>query len=285
MRSSKWSLAVVALSVVWHANVHRALGGNLPSGFSDQYQPAVEKLQGTYTHATITGSVLREYPQTGKSYEQRYVLRINGPKMRLDVTSAGGTGMGKPAGTTEVFFATPQASFYGIGHPGAVGIDTSSQWSYEQTKAKIKAAFPIDQPYSLGANSTILELLRRPQVKVESLKKVKQKGEGLVKVSFDEPVQGKNGKPKESKSWVLLAPSQGWAVRGYSKTTGQGADEMTLRGTLSYTMRDGVPVIEKVENWQEKGAGRTCLLHEVISISRFKGDDPPVVTYTADGFD
>ncbi len=205
--------------------------------------------------------------------------------MRLDVTTIGGKNMGHKAGTTEVFFATPGASFYGIGAPGSVGIDTSTEWTYEQTKARIQKAFPIDQPFSLGANTTLLDLLNKPQVKVDALKKVKKKGEQLVKITFDEPA-ARHANAKESKSWVLLAPDQAWSVRAYSRTTGVGSEEMTYRGNLSYDQtRQGVPVIEKIETWQEKGPRREIILHEVIAISRFIADDPADVTFTADGFD
>ncbi|HEX3724789.1 MAG TPA: hypothetical protein VHV08_01040 [Pirellulales bacterium] len=258
-------------------------GGTLPDGFTDKYQPAVDKLQSLYSHATVNGSVKRDFPRTGESYEQRYLFRAAGPKIRLDVSTISSRKGGPPVGTVEQYLATPDASYYGVGLYEAPHIDTSKELTYAEARSRIAAAFPIDQPFALGS-STVLDVLRGSQVNVESVKKLTHKGEKFVKIVFDQST-GNKDKPETAQSYIILSPSEGWAVREFSKTTGQGNDQLIVRGKISYgDTRDGVPIVDKIETWRYEGPERVCVLHEVVAVSRFVYGDPSSYTFTADAF-
>ena len=160
--------------------------------------------------------------------------------------------------------------------------------SYEESRARIEQLFPFNRPYDFESSGTLLELLRRSQVNVLAIQKTMQNGQSLVKVRFEEvgtpPIGVRNG-PVEERSYVMLSPAEGWAMRGYLKTTGRGADETRYRGTVSYNgSRNGVPVVDRIESWQEKGPKRTCVLHEIVQVSSFVTGDPPDVVFTGDGF-
>ena len=160
-----------------------------------------------------------------------------------------------------------------VGLAEAPAIDTANELTYAEAKARIATAFPIDKPFALGTSGTVLDMLSRPQVHLDRIKKITHKGQQFVRISFDQ--DGGKDSPDLSKSYVLLSPSEGWAVREFSKSTGNGSDQKVLRGKITYgDAHDGVPVVEKIETWQYEGREQTCVLHEVVEISKFDGGDP-----------
>jgi hypothetical protein len=196
--------------------------------------------------------------------------------MRLDITTTARKKDGPPVGSIEVFLATPDASLRGVGVDSVPALDTTWQLSYSEAKARIEEAFPIDQPYALG-DSTVLEFLRSSQVHVDNVKNVDHKGQQYVKVVY----QGAAGGPK---SYVLLSPSEGWAVREYSRTTGSGASAKTVKGKIGYTQSNkGLPLVQSIESWEYDAKGRN-VRHELVTVSDFTIGDPENVTFGADGF-
>jgi hypothetical protein len=128
----------------------------------------------------------------------------------------------------------------------------------------------------------VLDVLSRPQVRVDAVKKITHKGRQFVKISYEQP--GGNG-ADQAKSYVLLSPSEGWAMREFSQTTGYGSDQKLVRGKISYgDARDGVPMVQKIETWEYEGRDQTCVLHEVLEISTFDARDPAVRYFQADTF-
>ena len=87
MRRKLATFGLVALMLL-ACREFQASGAELPRDFSEKYGSAASKLQQLYTHATVTGTVRREYPTTGKWIEQRFVFKAAGRRFRLDCTSA-----------------------------------------------------------------------------------------------------------------------------------------------------------------------------------------------------
>jgi hypothetical protein len=271
-------------SVLFVALASAARAGDVPRDFAQKYGPAVRKLQQYYTHATANGTVLREYPKEDKAIEQTFEYRADGMNYRLDTSISVWRRKVLESRSRESYLATPTASFYGWGKANAKPIDDSKELSYEETKARIEKIFPFNQPFSFSTSGTLLELLNRPGVNVGKLSKMLRDGQEMVKINFGEPDDVRDRLPGE-RAWIVLSPKEGWVVREYYKVVGRGAEAMTYHGAITYSGgHDGVPIIDRLENWQEKGPKRDCLLHEVVSISRFVHGDPSWVDFTADGF-
>jgi hypothetical protein len=270
--------------VAWCCAAAPSPGGEVPRDFSQQYGPATRKIQQFYTHAVATGTIVREYPLEERKQELTYEYRADGMNFRLDVSTRSWRRGIEERGNKESYLATPTASFHGWGAAKAMPIDDSKELSYSETKARIEKIFPYNQPFGFATDGTVLDLLRSPGILVAGIAKTKYEGREMVKVRFGEGADVRNRSPEEH-SYVLLSPAEAWAVRGYCKVVGRGANQMIYRGTVSYGgMREGVPIADRIETWQEKGPSRTCVAHEVVNISRVTTGDPSWVTFTADGF-
>jgi len=99
----------------------------------------------------------------------------------------------------------------------------------------------------------LLDFLRRPKVEITRVEERTQDGETLVRVSFvnQEIIAGAKGA-----GWVDLSPKYAWAIRGYSS----GAEDQNLLNReeacarIEYSgERDGIPLLSKVEYWNELG--------------------------------
>jgi hypothetical protein len=271
---------VIGLAMLSSAVSNRVLGGDLPSDFAAKYQPAAENLQRCYSHATISGTLRRENPRAKKLLEQQYVLRAAGAKFRLDITTTAEHGMGLEVGSTTSYIATPDGSLSSYRGPRSQVFDTASELSYSDVKSRIENGCPLIMPYKSVGQGTILEVLKLPNVRVDGVEKIQRDGETLVKVSYDESSGQKSQRAR--KSWFLLCPAEGWAVREYSRTTGDGDSEILHRGTLKYDgMHDGAPLVRRIEIWQEQGPRRECILHEIIEVSSFTPVDPSSYFFTA----
>jgi hypothetical protein len=126
MRHGCSSVRLLALAVLVVFGAF-ARAGDVPPSLVEKYEPAVEKLQGLYSHATVTGKVRREFPLKKETFEQTYTLRAAGQNSRLDINTITSKNGGPPVGTVEVYMATPDASFYGTGRVNAPAIDTSNE--------------------------------------------------------------------------------------------------------------------------------------------------------------
>lgn len=281
MRRELIFLGALALAILCGSTSRCVLGGDLPSDFSTHYQPASETMQRCYNHATISGTLRREYPHTGKLLAQQFVLRAGGRKIRLDVTTTADQGMGHVVGSGQAYIATPDGSLSTYRGPHSQVFDTAHELSYSDVKSRIENACPLTSPYKAVGQGTILDLLKLPSVHVGGVEKVVRDGESLVKVSYDESGGQKSSQAR--KSWFLLCPAQGWAVREYWRTTGDGDSEVVHRGVLKYDgMHDGAPLVSRIECWQEKGS--QCVLHETVEISSFNPVEPAGYFFTAFAF-
>ena len=258
--------------------------GNLPQEFTNTYESAVAQIRGVYDYVTVRGTVAREFPQRRESISQEYTLRNSGDKSRLDIKTTSTYKGGLNVGTVEVYLATPEASFYGIGDNGTPAIDTSRELTYAEAKLRIDRSFPVEQPYAMASGVTLLEMLQQPQVSIGELKKLTHRGQQFVKIIYDRPLSsGEN--TDDRLSYVLLSPSEGWAVREYSRSTGRGVNMKTSKGKISYSgSYKGVPFVQRIETWEYEGADRACTLHEIVNISKFEPGDPNMIFFGADGF-
>jgi hypothetical protein len=261
------------------------LAGNLPQDFTDAYEPAVAKIQKVYNYVTVRGSVVREFPLKREATTQEYTLRNSAKKSRLDIKTTASKNGALAVGTVEVYLATPEASFYGIGDNGTPAIDTSQELTYAEATLRINKAFPIDEPYALASGGTVLEMLKNPQINIGEVKKIQHQGKQYVKIIYDRPIGGGADNLDALVSYVLLSPSEGWAVREFSRSTGRGADMKTTKGKVTYSdVRDGVPIVERIETWQYVGADQVLSAHELVSVTKFEPGDPLMVYFGADGF-
>ncbi len=245
-----------------------ARGGDLPRDFATKYQPAAANMQKMYSNATIIGTLKREFPPQKKLLEQRYIYRAAGINLRLDVTTTADHDMGHVVNSSEAFIATGIGSLTAYTGPTSDVFDTATEISYSQAVSRIENGCPLLTPYKAVGQTSLLEILKLPSVKVDSVQKITIEGEPLVKVTYDES-SGQRNQPAH-RSWYVLSPAEGWAVREYSRSTGTGDNVVLHRGILKYDgMHDGVPLLSHIECWQEQGAKRVCLMRETVDISSF----------------
>ena len=106
----------------------------------------------------------------------------------------------------------------------------------------------------------------------------------MYRLSFTE-VAGREDRPKTWKSWFVLSPFEGWAIREYSRTVGEGEAQITYRGALTYdSLEDGVPLVSQIESIVEKGPRQTRAERQVIQVTKIQPGDPPTQTWTAFDF-
>jgi hypothetical protein len=244
----------------------------LPREMTSQFRTTVERIKQVYAHATITGTLKHELPQANKFRDQQFIFRAAGPDRRIDLTTTAQRGMGFEVGAVDMTMGAPYASLHTYRGPASQVFDTAEELSYQAAKAKIEDACPLDKIGSLGNRGTVLDLLGSQGVTITSVQKLASKGTPLVKISFQE---GRNQGPANSSSWVTVSPSEGWAVRSYHRTTGQGTSEVTFRGRITYSgMHEGAPLVQHMEAWQEQGPQKTCIQHDVVQVSDFNTEEP-----------
>jgi hypothetical protein len=252
----------------------------LPQELVSRYRPAVEKLRQAYTHATIEGTSILTYPGQDKSREQRFVMRAGGELRRLDVTTLRQQGMGLKVGGAEMRMATPWGSLSTYTAPGSTFFDDAKQIPYGDTVAQIDNASLLNYPYSLDSTGTILEMLLKPGVKVTSAKVFPSEGQQLVRINYQETAShsGRTGLWNAS---LVLSPDEGWALRGFTRTLGQGSGATTQRAKLTYSgSTDGIPNVQSIES--ETVVDRTPTQREAIQVSKIKFGDPD--SYYFDSF-
>jgi hypothetical protein len=262
---------LAAVAIVWCGLVGAARA-QLPQQLVSRYRPAVEKLRQAYMHATIEGTSMLAYPGQDKSREQQFVMRAGGELRRLDVTTVKQQGMGLKVGGSEMRMATPWGSLSTYTAPGSKFFDNAKQTSYGETVAEIDKVSLLNYPYALDASGTILDMLLNGGVQVTSVKSFKSEGQQLVKISYQESASHA-GRTGLWDSWLVLSPGEGWALRGFTRTLGQGTGAITQRAKLTYSdSTDGVPQVQSIE--AETVAGRTPIRREAIQVSKIKFGDP-----------
>jgi hypothetical protein len=275
-------LGCVAVAACVGGFSDRIIAGDVPPNFSAKYQPALENFKRCYSHVTIEGRLRREYPQTNRLLEQQYALRASGKLMRLDVTTTAQHDMGVDVGSVTSYIATTYGSLMTSRGPRSQGFDSATELSYSDVKSRIENTCPLMSPYKAVGQGTLVDLLRQPDVQVAGVQKVLQRGESLIKLSYNE---GGGRGHASHRSWFLLSPAEGWAVREYFRTSGDGESQVVQRGTLAYDgMQDGAPLVKRIETWREEGPKRKCTLHELIEVSSFSTEDPSNDYFTAFDF-
>lgn len=275
---------ILTVAILLPSMAASLIGGELPREFEQQYSSAVGRLRDYYTHVTVSGTLKRELPQSNKSLEQKFVYRAAGPQLRLDVTTVANRGMGAKVGGSDMYMATRIGSLTSIRNPGSQRFDDARQLNYGDTKSRIDDTCMLNYPYTFANHATLYDFLKQPGVAAVEVKKIKRKSETLVKVSYRETA-GREDSAVNWNSWFVLSPSEGWAVREYSRTTGDGDNAVTYRGSLSYDgQQDGVPLVKRIESLEEHGANRTCVAREVVLVSKFTAGDPDNQYFTAFDF-
>jgi hypothetical protein len=178
--------------------------------------------------------------------------------------------------------ATPYGSLSTTTAPGSEFFDGAQQTGYAETVAQIDNGCLLNYPYSLDGNGTILDMLLKPGVKVTSVKKIDSFGEPLVEIHYDETARH-GGHTGLWKSSLVLSPKEGWALRGFSRSMGQGSDQITERAKLTYSgVENGIPMVASIQSETLKGAKSTR--QESIEISDAKLGDPDDYYFTSFAF-
>lgn len=266
--------ATIVLGALSLAHSERAAGGDLPNDFSQAYAPAVDRLRDFYTHVTVTGRLKRELPQTKKSVEQTFIYRAAGVQVRLNVTTVTSKGMKARAGASDLLMATRDGSLTTMRNPGSEVFDDARQLTYGDTKTRIDSTCLLTYPYTFGSHATIYEYLRQPTVTVLSVKKIKRDDESFVKVTFND-ITGRQDRATQWSSWFLFSPAEGWAVREFSRSTGQGDSAVTYRGSLTYDgQQNGVPLVSRILSIKEQGPKHTCVERETVWLEKYTAGAP-----------
>ena len=257
-------------------------GGEVPREIASQYRPAVEKLRQAYTHAAIEGTSEVAYPSKDKSRTQEFVMRAAGQKRRLDVTTTGQKGMGLKVGATQLRMATPQGSLTTTMDPGSKFFDDATQTGYADTVSQIDNRCLLNFPYALDSNGTILDMLLNPGVKVTGVKKTKGDGQPLVQINYEETSRHE-GHTGLWKSQLVLSPSEGWALQGFTRTLDRGSNQVIQRAKLTYSgAENGIPLVESIQF--ESLEGGKSIRRESIEITKFKLGDPDDYYFTSFAF-
>jgi len=275
-------LLVVVASVSCSARL--GIGGELPRTFVEAYRPALQKLEKTYTNATVEGTISHQLPQEHKSREQNFVYWAAGTSARLDATTTASQGMGGKLGSTQILLATPGASMRASRGPRAPAFETAKELSDGDARSSIETTCRLYQPYALDERENILEHLKRDSVKIVSYRQVTLEGRSVVKISYTE-TRSEAGQKGVWKAWLVLSPSDGWALREYSRTIGEGARQVTFQGSLDYegVTDDGVPLVSRIDFWQQRGSSQEYVERDVINITRFVQGAPSPYYFRAMG--
>ena len=282
MRCDAIRLRLLSVSLLLFCCAGPLAAGDLPRDFVNAYRPALEIIRKNYTNATVEGTRDRFFAQTNKSFSQRFVLRVSGTWIRIDATTTAQKGLGAEIGGTRVYLATPDASLQTFQHPGSEMFDTIKQDDYSEARSRIGDVCPINYAFAFNNRESILEMLLSSNVKVTSFKKGKKSGETMFQIKYEQQTDP-NGRQGPWKCELLISPDEGYALREYSRTTGQGNDQSTFRGKLTYGLdHNGLPLMQSIQCRQEQGPGAKLVERDEINISWFNTETPPDKFFQAD---
>ncbi len=249
-----------------------AVAGQLPPTFVSVYRPAVERLRAAYTRVSVKGTLNVEIPAESKSSEQSFVFRAGGNQRRLDLTTTAQQGMGLEVGASEMSMATPIGSLNTYTRAGSQVFSDAQQRKYGSVVESIDRRALLNLPYSFDSSGTILDMLLRSNVKVLGVRWIRQQGEPLVEVSYQE-----NARHAEQtgvwNSTLMLAPQDGWALRSFNRTLTANARPVTMRGELQYVSGpEELPSIQAIRI--ETTEGSRVMRRELISINELRFGEP-----------
>ncbi len=282
-RSIRGVLLVAAGVMVWCGD--RAVAQKLPADFVAAYGPALEAMRNAYAQGTVRGTLQSEYPTTGRSIDRRFTLRLAGSTSRIDARVTAQKGMGATVGGTDIFLAMPGASMQAYRrNNGEVSNQPFDEDGYRQANSSIRELCPISFPYTMGTQGTILTMLQSGDVKIASFKRGKRDGEPMIQIKYTQQVDP-DGRYGPWDGTLLISPAEGYALRSFTRTAGQGDRQVTYSGSLSYTLNvEGVPLLQQFERREQRGAGGVVVERQNMAISEFNTQPPRSYLFSADGF-
>jgi hypothetical protein len=187
-------------------------------------------------------------------------------------------------GSSELYLATRDGSLATTQRPGDQVFDDARELKYGDTKLHIRDTCLLESAYTFGDHETLLSFLQQSSVIAVKVTRLKRNGEILYRIRYTE-VAGREDRPETWQSWFLLAPAQGWAIREYSRSTGQGNAQVTFRGSLEYdSQADGMPSVARIEFSKESGSPPVCQERDVVVVSKITSGDPSIQFFTAFDF-
>jgi hypothetical protein len=251
-----------------------ATAGELPRELTSAYRPAVERLKDGYTKISIEGTSTLVLPDD-RFRAQEFIMRADGKRRRLDVKIADQRGMKLKVGAIEMRMATPYGSLVTYTLPDSEFFDDARETSYNDTVAEIDSGSLMNYPYALDSNGTILDMLLSPGVKVTGVRKFKAEGLPMVEIKYQErgTYAGYYGVWDSS---LVLSPAEGWALRGFTRTSGR----FTQRANVSYSgSEEGIPLLSSIET--ETVANGRATRRESILVNQIKLGAPDDYFFTA----
>lgn len=261
-----------------------AAAADLPRELTSQLAPALERTREVYTRVSVFGSLRREMPLAHQSVEQDFALRVSGVRIRLDLTTVANNGTSARVGATDLYMATSIGSLVTMRAPGETVFHDARELKYGETKDKIQNTCHINDVYSFGGKPTVLDFLKQPSVSAVKMTSSQKNGQPLLKIAFRE-ITGREDASTTWQSYVVLSPTEGWAIREYQRTSGSGDHEVTYRARLTYGgVRERVPIVDQIEYVEQRGKQKQVVLRESIRISQFLPGEPPEELWTAFDF-
>ena len=244
----------------------------------------MEKLRDFYSHVTVKGTLKHTLPQQGKSLEQKFVYRAAGPQVRLDVTTTANKGMGAKVGGSDMYMATSYGSLTSIRNPGSPSFDDARQLNYGDTKAAHREHVPAElrlyvrRPQDDPRLSAAAQRPRREDHENQARGRIARQGHLSRNL-------GQRTCRNRPQAWFVLSPSEGWAVREYSRTYRRRRQ----RGHVSWVLelrrtKDGVPAGQADREPRKSRSEPHRVAREVVLISKFIAGDPDNQYFTAFDF-
>jgi hypothetical protein len=255
-----------------------AMAGKLPSTFVNVYRPAVARLQQGYAQLTAEGTIFVDSPITDQACEQRFILRNDGNRRRLDLRTLAQRNMGLKVGASTMKMATPIGSLSTYTNPGSKFFDNARQLKYDGVIEDINNSCLLYLPYSFGTGGTILDTLLSPAVTVKNVQWIRTDGQAMVQVTYDERGQyaGQSGLWN---STIVLSPDDGWALRRFDRSLA-GGSKLVQRGELSYSgLEGGVPIVQLIR--VETRQNGQIVRQESVTISQFDLGPPDGEYFTS----
>ena len=279
-RVVRWTLVVVGLWAVGASECGAV--ERLPGDFTSAYRSALQTMKEAYSKGTIRGTARLAFPSDDRSIDQRFTLRVAGDWLRIDATVTAQKGMGAQVGKTRLILATPEVSLQGVRGAGGLLPNSSQIDSYAELDRSIHEIVPLSYPYTMGAKQgTILDMLQTGGTTIKSFKTGTLDGDRVIQIKYKQQVdpEGRQG-PWECMLYV--APEEGYSLRSFSRTAGKGTRQLTVSGSLSYTINpDGIPLLERLERREERGG--SIVQKQAVSVSEFDTNRPTNYWFTADG--
>ena len=241
----------------------RAVGGEIPREFLEQYQPFADRGMALYSQVKLEGTIVRN--GGNEVLWRNFICQYDGKNFRLDLTYLPSPhSQGFNGGTeSEVYIASPNGSLRAECASAITKfvIESYSPADYPELLSEIYNRTSCVTPYrNLGL--PIIEMLRSPRVTVESIAPISKDGREFVEIK----AQGKSTESSKVvyDTTILLSPAEGWAVREYTdsdeawfaKQKDKDPDDhgTKIRWTLDYDgMKDGIPILKRVEYQEWRG--------------------------------